>query len=124
MTKARTERMNPGTPVEYHGVMLALSKAKAMEIPDKDAAKAARRLTRLLLLAMLGERLYEQEIGTGGDDRALLADLAWAADYYASKATAQVAEPEPTPEPTEDGTKGKGAQVRQLRRVGTTGGSA
>jgi hypothetical protein len=54
-----------------------------LEIPDDMAAEATRQLCRLVVLALIGEKHYTAEVGTGGDDGDLIYDLAWAASHYA-----------------------------------------
>ena len=56
-------------------------------IPMEQAPEATRRLCRLVVLALIGEKHYSEEVGPGGDDLDLIYDLAWAAEHYATVAT-------------------------------------
>ena len=60
----------------------------SLEIPADQAPEAARQLCRLVVLALIGEKHYTEEVGTGGDDLDLIYDLAWAAEHYATVAAA------------------------------------
>jgi hypothetical protein len=55
-----------------------------LELPDTMAAEATRQLSRLVVLALIGEKHYSKEVGTGGDNLDLIYDLAWTAEHYAS----------------------------------------
>jgi hypothetical protein len=57
-------------------------------ISAEQAPEATRQLCRLVVLALIGEKHYSEEVGTGGDDLDLIYDLAWAAEYYATIAAA------------------------------------
>jgi hypothetical protein len=57
-----------------------------MEISAEQPPEATRQLCRLVVLALIGEKHYTKEVGTGGDDLDLIYDLAWAAEHYATVA--------------------------------------
>ena len=57
-----------------------------LDIDADLAPEATRRLCRLVVLALIGEKHYTKEVGTGGDDLDLIYDLAWAAEHYATVA--------------------------------------
>jgi hypothetical protein len=55
-----------------------------LNLPAEMAPEATRQLCRLVVLALIGEKHYTEQVGTGRDDLDLIYDLAWAAEHYAT----------------------------------------